>query len=225
LVYTDQYFGRTGRSGIKFHYQHNSGEERRIDPGKSNIIDIYVLTNSYDNNVRSWLLGNSSTEPLPPTSQSLGQNYMSALSDIKGISDDIVFHSVTYKILFGTDADINLQAKFKAVKNPDKITTDNDLKTRILSSINDFFALENWEFGQSFHFSELSTYIMNSLTPYILNFIIVPTANNSFGSLYEVTCLSNELFVSGARISDIEIIDAITASQLKSSSIITTSGT
>jgi len=226
LIYTDQYIGKTGRSGLKFHYQHNSGEERRIDPSKSNIVDIYMLTNSYDNSVRSWLLGNLSTQPLPPTSQSLGQNYMSALSDIKGISDDIVFHPVTYKILFGSAADINLQAKFKAVKNLDKITTDNDLKTRILSSINEFFALENWEFGQSFHFSELSTYIMNSLTPYILNFIIVPTANNGFGSLYEVTCLSNELFISGAKISDIEIIDAITASQLKSSSsITTTSGT
>ena len=226
LVYTDQYIGRTGRSDIKFHYQHNSGHERRIDPSKSNIIDIYVLTNTYDTDVRSWLLGNTLTEPLPPTSQSLSQNYLSSLTPIKAISDEIVFHPVQYKILFGSMADINLQAKFKAVKNPDKITTDNYIKTQILSAINNFFALENWEFGQSFHFSELSTYIMNTLTPYITNFIIVPTANNGFGSLYEVACLSNELFISGAQISDIEVIDAITASQLKSSStIITTSGT
>jgi hypothetical protein len=64
---------------------------------------------------------------------------------------------------------------------------------------------------------------MNMLTPDITNFVIVPiTDSNSFGSLYEVTCLSNELFVNGAHISDIEIIDAITASQLKSSSSITT---
>ena len=67
---------------------------------------------------------------------------------------------------------------------------------------------------------------MNMLTPYITNFIIVPVADNGFGSLYEVACLPNELFISGAKISDIEVIDAITASQLKSSSaIITTSGT
>ena len=226
LVYTDQYIGKTGRSDIKFHYQHNSGQERRIDPSKSNMIDIYVLTTTYNNDIRSWLLGNSSTEPLPPTSQSLGQNYLAALTPIKAISDEIVFHPVQYKVLFGSMANINLQAKFKAVKNPDKITTDNYIKTQILSAINNFFALENWEFGQSFHFSELSTYIMNTLTPYITNFIIVPTADNGFGSLYEVACLSNELFISGARISDIEVIDAITASQLKSSSaIITTSGT
>ena len=227
LVYTDQYYGRTGRSDIKFHYEHNSGQERRIDPSKSNIIDIYVLTTTYDNNIRSWLLGNVSSKPLTPTSQSLEQNYLAALTPIKSISDEIIFHPVTYKVLFGANADVNLQAKFKAVKNPNKITTDNDLKTRILSAINEFFALENWEFGQSFHFGELSAYVMNLLTPDITNFVIVPvTSNTSFGSLYEVTCLSNELFVSGALIADIEIIDAITASQLKSSSsITTTSGT
>jgi len=226
FIYTDQYFGRIGRSDIKFQYEHNSGEERRIDPSKSNIIDIYVLTTTYDNDVRSWLLGNILSKPLPPTSQSLGQNYNSTLLPIKAISDEIIFHPAYYKILFGTKADVNLQAKFKAVKNPDKISTDNDLKTKILLAINDFFALENWEFGRSFHFGELSTYIMNLLTPYITNFVIVPISdNNSFGSLYEVTCLSNEIFVSGAQIIDIEIIDAITASQLKaSSSIITTSG-
>lgn len=227
LVYTDQYYGRIGRSDIKFHYEHNSGNERRIDPSKSNIIDIYLLTTTYDNDIRSWLLGNQTSEPMAPTSQSLEQNYLAALSPIKAISDEIIFHPVKYKVLFGSAADVNLQAKFKAVKNPDKITTDNDLKTRILSAINEFFALENWEFGQSFHFGELSTYVMNLLTPDITNFVIVPvTSNSSFGSLYEVTCLSNELFVSGAQITDIEIISAITASQLKSSSLITTtSGT
>ena len=227
LVYTDQYYGRIGRSDIKFHYEHNSGVERRIDPSKSNIIDIYVLTTTYDNDIRSWLLGNQTSEPMAPTSQSLEQNYLAALTPIKAISDEIIFHPVSYKILFGSSADINLQAKFKAVRNSNKITTDNDLKTRILSAINNFFALENWEFGQPFHFSELSTYVMNLLTPDITNFVIVPvTSDSSFGSLYEVTCLSNELFVSGTQITDIEIIDAISASQLKSSSaIITTSGT
>ena len=227
LIYTDQYIGRLGRSDIKFHYQHNSGSERRIDPSKTNIIDIYVLTTTYDNEIRNWLSGNLSTEPMPPTSQGLEQNYMATLSPIKAISDEIVFHPVQYKILFGSAADVNLQATFKAVKNPDKPSTNNELKTKILAAIENFFALENWEFGQSFHFGELSTYVMNMLTPDIINFIIVPVSNTSaFGSLYEITCLSNELFVSGAKITDIEIIDAVTSSQLKSSStIITTSGT
>lgn len=225
LVYTDQYFGRRGRSNLKFHYVHNSGQERRVDPSKSNIIDIYVLTTSYDNAIRSWLSGTSS-QPLAPTSQSLEQSYIEKLAPIKAISDEIVFHPVKYKVLFGANADTNLQATFKAVKNSEKPTTNNDLSTRILTAINEFFALENWEFGQSFYFSELSTYIMNQLSPDITNFIIVPKGTVAFGSYYEIACQSNEIFISGATISDIEIIDAVTSSQIKSSaSIVTTSGT
>lgn len=220
------YFARPGRSNLSFHYVHNSGNDRRIDPSKSNIIDIYVLTTGYDNDVRSWLLGNTSTEPLPPTSYSLEQNYASTLEPIKAISDEIIFHSVKYKVLFGTKATTSLQAKFKAVRNSNKPTTDNDLKTRILTAINEFFALENWDFGQSFYFSELSTYVMNRLTPDITNFVVTPKSVGSFGSLYEVACQTNEIFINGAEISDIEIIDAVTASQLKSTSaIVTTSGT
>jgi len=226
LIYTDQYFARPGRTNINFHYVHNSGNKRRIDPSKSNIIDIYVLTTAYDNAVRSWLMGNTSSEPLEPTSYSLEQNYASYLEPIKAISDEIIFHSVKYKVLFGNDATTSLQAKFKAVRNSERTTTDNDLKTRILTAINEFFALENWDFGQSFYFSELSTYIMNQLSPDITNFVITPKSVGSFGSLYEVACQSNEIFISGAEIADIEIIDAVTASQLKSTSnIVTTSGT
>jgi hypothetical protein len=225
LIYTDEYFGRRGRANLKFHYVHNSGQERRIDPSKSNIIDIYVLTTSYDNAVRSWIAG-ASPKPLAPTSQSLNQNYSDKLELIKSISDEIVFHPVKYKILFGVDADVNLQAKFKASKNTNRPTTDSDLSTRILAAINEFFALENWEFGQSFFFSELSTYVMNKLSPDITNFVIVPKGNVAFGSYYEIACQSNEIFISGASISDIEIIDAVTSSQIKSSvAIVTTTGT
>jgi hypothetical protein len=220
------YFARSGRPGLSFHYVHNSGNDRRIDPSKSNIIDIYVLTTGYDNEIRSWLLGNAATEPLPPTSYSLEQNYSATLEPIKAISDEIIFHSVKYKVLFGSNANTGLQAKFKAVRNSNKPTTDNDLKTRILTAINEFFALENWDFGQSFYFSELSTYVMNRLTPDITNFVVTPKSVGSFGSLYEVACQSNEIFINGAGILDIEIIDAVTASQLKSTSaIVTTSGT
>jgi hypothetical protein len=66
---------------------------------------------------------------------------------------------------------------------------------------------------------------MNSLTPDITNFIIVPKVTGGFGSLYEITCQSNEIFINGATVNDIEIIDSITASQLKASSSVVTSTT
>jgi len=67
---------------------------------------------------------------------------------------------------------------------------------------------------------------MNSLTPDITNFVIVPKSDAGFGSLYEIACQSDEIFINGTTAENIEIVDAITATQLKSAStIITSSGT
>ncbi len=213
FIYDSSYKGFNGRSGLKFHYVHNSGEDRRIDPSKSNIVDIYMLTAEYDAEYRSWLKNVSSVKPLPPTSQSLEQNYSAKIESMKTISDEIIFQPVKYKLLFGDTAESNLQATFKAVRNPAITISDNELKTKILNAIDQFFALENWDFGQVFNFSELSTYVMNLMTPLITNFVIVPK-NNVFGNLYEVSCLSNEIFISGAAISNIDIVDALTMTQL-----------
>ncbi len=221
-TYHPEYSAYLGRSGVKFQYIHNSGESRRVDPSKSNIMDVYLLTSRYDLDFRTWLTTGTGSEPLPPTSQSLEQNYANGLENIKTISDEIVFHPVKYKVLFGSKANVNLQATFKAVKNSTIPISDNEIKTRILESINNFFALENWEFGQSFYFSELATYVMNEVSPYITNFVVVPKINN-FGSLYEVACLSNEILISGATVNDIQVIDAITASQLNTTATIVTS--
>ncbi len=223
FVYEDEYVVFAGRSDLIFQYQHNSGEERRIDPSKSNIIDVFMLTNDYDSTFRNWLLTSAGNEPLPPSSQSLENNYSGVLEPIKSISDEIVFQPVRYKVLFGAAAVPNLQAKFKAVQSPTSTASINDIRSRILEAINNFFALENWDFGQSFHFGELSTYVMNLLTPDITNFVIVPN-NNNFGSLFEVACQSNEIFISGAQASDIDVIDAITASQLNTKLIVTSAG-
>jgi hypothetical protein len=214
------YFAKPGRKDLKFHYRHNSGDDRRIDPSKTNLIDVYVLTKSYDTVYRNWLLTNIGTEPLAPTSSALEENYASALEPIKAISDQIVYQPVKYKVLFGSQSNINLQATFKAVRNTARSTTENELKTNILAAIENFFALENWEFGQTFYFSELATYVMNLLTPDITNFIIVPKSDVSFGSLYEIASQNNEIFINGATVDDIEIIDSITSSQIKTTSTI-----
>ena len=201
---------------------HNSGEQRRIDPSKSNIIDVYILTSTYDNEYRNYVSQNLSDEPLPPTSSSLEQNYGSYLGEIKAVSDEVIFHPVKYKKLFGSRANIQLQATFKAVRNNNLVTNDNNLKNKILSLINDFFNIQNWNFGQSFYFSELATFVMNQLTPEITNFIIVPKLESPFGSLLEIGCLPDELLISVATIDNIEVIDAITNVQLQTSANIIT---
>ena len=184
---------------------------------------MYLLTKTYDNTFRQWLDGVIGAKPLPPSSDSLFINYGEQLNQIKSLSDEIIYHPVKYKILFGQYAETDLQAVFKIVKNPDLVLNDNDVKSRVISAINEFFALENWDFGERFYFSELSNYVMTELSPDLVSFIIVPVQEvQSFGSLFEIKSEADEIFINGATVDDIEIIDAITASRLKATGAVVT---
>jgi hypothetical protein len=224
LNITQEYKARIGRDNIKFQYVHAADANSRIDPSVSNIVDTYLLTRSYDTSFRQYLEGTTASLPLPPSSDQLFLNYGEEINRIKSISDEVIYHPVKYKILFGDKADTDLQAKFKIVKNPDIVLNDNDVKSRVIAAINQFFALENWEFGETFYFSELSTYVMQELAPDLVTFVVVPNqSTQSFGSLFEVKSESDEIFISGATVDDIDIIDAITASRLKASGNVITS--
>ena len=206
-----------GRDNLKFQYTHSADYESRVDPGASNIIDIYVLTKRYDTQFRQWLSGAITSKPLPPSSAELSDVISPTLDPIKSISDEIVYHPVSYKILFGPLADADVRASFKIVKNSGQVISDNDIKSRAITAINQFFALENWEFGDTFYFTELSTYVVNQLAPYVSNFVIVPRQSGlNFGSLFEIKSANDQLFVNGASVDDIDIITGITSSAIKS---------
>lgn len=214
--YDPAYHAFVGRAGLKFQYIHNANVDRRIDPSASNIIDVYLLTKTYDTEFRNYLRGAVDTIPSPPSSESLRITYGSALNLIKTISDEIIYYPVNYKVLFGATAVPSLQAQFKVVKNSTKSINDNDLKVRIVSAINSFFDVANWDFGDRFYVGELITHITNSVSPDISNLVIVPTqASQTFGSLFEIQSNPDELFVSGATVDNIEIVAAITASEIR----------
>ena len=207
----------SGRANLKFQYTHSADYETRLDPGASNIIDIFVLTKSYDIAFRQWLLGATVDKPLPPSSNELYNMLAPNLNLIKTVSDEIIFHPVNYKILFGSNASIEVQASFKVIKTEGQVVSDNDIKARVITAINQFFELENWDFGDTFYFTELSTYVMNKLAPDISNFVIVPRQSGlNFGSLFEIKSASDQLFINGATVDDIEIIPSITPSNIKS---------
>ena len=215
----------TGRSGIKFQYTHSADYDSRIDPGTSNIIDIYVLTTSYDTAFRTWVISGG-TEPLPPSSSELNTLLSSNLNLIKAVSDEIIYHPVTYTLLFGAQSDSNLQATFNVMINPSSAVSSADVQSRILSAINTFFSLENWNFGDTFYFTELSTYVMNQLAPDIINFAIVPKQPGLyFGSLFEIQCPGDSILLSCATTSDIVIVNGFTSSNLKTITATTTSVT
>jgi len=215
-----------GRADLKFRYVHAADNNKRIDPSSTNLIDTYLLTRLYDTSYRKWLNGDLTTKPLPPSSDQLYRSYGAELDKIKSISDEVIYHPVKYKILFGSAAENSLQATFKIVKNTETVSNDNEVKSNVINAMNEYFSLENWEFGESFYFSELSTYIMNQLAPSISSIVIVPSDDLlSFGSLYEINSESDEIFISGATVENVEIIDTITATKLKSSGTVITAST
>ncbi len=223
LTTNTDYLAKKGRSGINFHYKHHAGQETRIDPSVSNIVDVYLLERTYDNLFRIWLQ-DGGVKPGVSTSDQLRINYAGILNPLKSLSDQIIYHPVAYKILFGTNSDEQLQATFKVVKNANTNVTDAVIKTRVIAAINEFFALDNWDFGDTFYFTELAAYIHKELAPDLLTVVIVPNeSGQSFGSLFQINSAADEIFISGATVDDVSIISALGVNQLVASGNVVTS--
>ena len=222
LTTTTDYIARRGRSSISFQYKHNAGQETRIDPSVSNIVDVYMLERTYDNLYRIWLQ-DGGTKPIPSTADQMRISYSGMLNPLKSLSDQIIYHPVKYKILFGTDADEELQATFKVVKNPKTNVTDAVVKTRVIAAINEFFALDNWDFGDTFYFTELAAFVHNQLAPHLFTVVIVPNqSGQGFGSLFQIASAADEIFISGATVNDVSTITALGANQLEASGTVVT---
>ncbi len=223
LTTSTDYTARKGRGSINFQYKHHAGQETRIDPSVSNIVDVYLLERTYDNLFRIWLQ-DGGTKPAVSTADQLRVNYSGTLNPLKSLSDQIIYHPVKYKILFGSNADEQLQATFKVVKNPKTNISDAVIKTRVIAAINEFFALDNWDFGDTFYFTELAAYIHNQLAPDLLTAVIVPNqSGQGFGSLFQLDSAADEIFISGATVDDVSIITALGANQLAASGTVVTS--
>ena len=230
LVTTTDYIARTGRDSLFFQYKHKAGAERRLDPAVSNLIDIYVLTNAYDTNFRTWLrtgvnVDGTATQPIAPTSSTL-EIAFGTLQNLKSISDTIVWNPVKYKILFGARADTNLQATFKVVKNREMVISDNDVKTGIVSAVEEYFDQENFDFGDTFYFTELAAFVHARMAPSLSSVVIVPNNSNlKFGNLFEVRSNVDELFISGLTVSDIDVVTNLDQTTINSASAISSSDT
>ena len=223
LTTSTDYIARRGRSSLSFQYKHHAGQETRIDPSVSNIVDVYLLERTYDNLFRIYLQDGGSL-PSTSTPDQLRISYAGTLNPLKSLSDQIVYHPVKYKILFGSVAEEQLQATFKVVKNPKTNISDAVIKTRVISAINEFFALDNWDFGDTFYFTELAAYIHNELAPDLLTAVIVPNqSGQGFGSLFQINSAADEIFISGATVDDVSIITALGANQLVASGSVVTS--
>ena len=201
-----------GRDVLQFKYEHNAADNRRIDPALSNLIDMYVLTKTYNNDLRNWLKydRNELTRPSTPTSQEL-RDLLSSIESVKGMSDDIIYHPVDFKVLFGSKAETGLRAKFKVVKNSSTLVSDNEVKSRIVSAIDLFFANANYDFGDTFYFTELAAFVHLQLPGLISSVVIVPESTSSeFGDLFQITSMPDEILLHDVTVDDIMLVDSVT---------------
>jgi len=211
------------RPDLYFQYKHNVPSRSRIDPTPVNIIDLYVLTAAYTNSYINWLrdLTGTITQPNPPTSSSLEIDY-NTLTNFKAVSDTIVYNPAKFKPLFGQKADPSVQARFQVIKNPAAGITDNEVKTQVISAINAYFDVNNWDFGDTFYFSELAAYLHTTLAPNISSVLIIPAGtggDNFFGKYFQINAEPWEIITSAATVNDVDIVSAATAAQLKISGV------
>jgi hypothetical protein len=210
------YTAKVGRQDLYFQYRHNSPNYRRIDPSPNNIIDLYLLTKQYSTDYTAWIQDSTGTvgEPTAPTVDALSTEF-STLENYKNLTDTIIYNPAKFKPIFGAKAPTALQATFKVVKNASIIVSDNDVKTKVIDAINNYFDVANWDFGETFYFSELSAYLHSVLAPNISSITIVPSSESStFGSLLQINANYNEIIVSAATVDNVQIISAITAAQI-----------
>jgi hypothetical protein len=216
LETVSNYIARTGRSDLQFQYKHNAPNNRRIDPSPNNLIDFYILTKSYSNDYFAYIVDTSNKVPQPvaPTISDLKIEFGS-IEAFKTISDSIIYNPAVFKPLFGSKADASLRATFKVIKNPNSNISDNEVKSQVVATINTYFDINNWDFGETFYFSELSAYLHTALVPYVSSIIIVPSNSSSqFGTLYQIDADPDEILISAATVDNVQIIAAITAAQL-----------
>jgi len=210
------YVAYAGRQGLSFQYRHNSPNNRRIDPSPNNIMDLYILTKQYSTDYAAWIADSSGMleQPTIPTTEELSSAYQD-LDNYKALSDTIVYNPAQFKPLFGNKADASLQATFKVVPNPSLVVSDSEIKSAVVAAINRYFDINNWDFGETFYFSELSAYLHQTLTPMVASIIIVSSDPRiQFGSLYQVNAEANEIITSAATVDNVEVISAITAAHL-----------
>ena len=203
------YTRKNGRSNLNYLWQHAAPETNRINPATSNIMDSFIITRGYYQSIVEWLNGSIQSRPTKPTSYDLKIAYNHLMGN-KMMSDEMILKSGEFKVLFGNKADTNLQAIFAIVKSPLATYTDNQIKGSVVTLITEFFDINEWDFGDTFNFTELSTYVQNALPKQISSLVISPKETvNKFGSLFQITSEDNEILIPHITIDDISIVDSL----------------
>lgn len=204
-----------GRENLNFAWFHRTPRYHLVDPASSNIIDTYIIQRGYYLMNKLWLADRVSQKPILPTPQQLRVDYANLLKS-KMISDTIVLHPGKIKIIIGKKAPVELRASIKVVRPSYKTLTNNQVKASIVDLVNEYFDISKWEFGETFYFSELSSYIHSNLSTEVDAVVIVPTSvNQVYGDLQQIAAKEDEIIQPSISVDDIEIVESLNPRILK----------
>lgn len=217
LILRTDFIARVGRQSLYFQYRHNSPLTSRLDPGSTNIIDLYVVTLQYYTAYQNWIKDSTGIvqEPIPPSINQLTTDYAD-LQTYKMISDNVIVNTVQFKPLFGSKASEELRATIKVIKAANSTASISEIKNQVVANMDAYFSIDKWNFGDTFYFSELAAYLHAQIGDIISSVVLVPLNQQKyFGDLYEIRSAPNEIFVNAATVNNIEVIQALTSTNLR----------
>ena len=207
---------RIGRSGLYFLWQHFTDQFELVDPARTNINDIYVVTKQQYTEMIRWLQNIDGTIPMPtPPSHLELRNAYSAYLTKGMMSDEIVLRPARFKVLFGSKARAELRARIQLVIRG-QVASNLTIKQDVIRLIRVYFDITNTEFGETFFFSDLSKFVSANSKYGIGSMLLVPLfPGYEFGDLYQIRCAPDELLIPDINANDIEIVENITSLNIR----------
>jgi hypothetical protein len=100
--------------------------------------------------------------------------------------------------------------------------SDTEIKQQIIKLINEYFSIDNWDFGETFYFTEMAAYIHTKLVGQLSQITIYPinAATTAATSLFEIPASSDEMFVPVLTTSNIVIVNSINSNNNSLSNIV-----
>jgi hypothetical protein len=171
-------------------------------------MDMFVLTSDYDAAMRTWIAGGTrdGQRPIPLTSYEL-ETLMSDILPYKSVSDSVIFHPASYKLIFGQGAALRDQCRIRVTKSDGTRISDAEIKSRAMDSINSYFDANNWDFGESFYFTDMAAWVHKQLGGIISSIALIPSQRGlTSNDMFQIRCEDNELLISSATVNDVDII-------------------
>lgn len=196
---------RAGRIELTVKSKHAPLRDNRVDAVTTNIIDMFVLTENYDISFRRWLQNTRTVKPMPLTSYQLEQ-LMAGILPFKSISDSVVFHPAKYKVIFGAGARREDQVVIRVTKTDGTKNSNAEIRSKVISAINQYFQASNWDFGETFFFTDMASWVHERLRGIITNIALLPLNESQSNRLFQIRCENDELFLSSATVNDVDVL-------------------